>query len=415
MRISKLESFELFIGLFLLLGFVPPAYLNQNLAINKILDLMRLISFILVFLFYMIDFEIHIKKPFNWILVLLYVELLLATIMSKNASIHSYIGMAIPSLGLIMFVEEFTIHNPYIGIKSLYIYFSICTLINTLTVFLFPAAMYANNRGMWVCWFLGEDNGGYVYYIVASICAMLYSYYITKKNTLLSILIWINSFLFVFYRDIATGKICQLLWILLFWGYQGGYLKKVLRARYAFDVSLIGFILLVLSRHSILETIAVFFNRRASLGRTNLWDCVLDRIMERPIWGFGICSGEEFNKIALNNGLLHAHNWILMIAFYGGVIAIVLFWSLFFCACYQAKEFRSARYYQYVSIGLLIYMVRFLVEAGDQHFLFMFLAMLAYSKEFLKNMNEEDCLEDPSLFEVTGIPKIKLSFRRSMK
>ena len=370
----------------LLFAFFPPAYLGRIAVINLALDALKLAGFIMIFALFMVDIKKHLKKPFNILLIVLLAELLLSTLISKYASLYYYISTVVPILGICFLTGEIALHNPYTGLKSMYIYFSACVLINTATIFLFPNAMYANNRGIWVCWFLGEDNSGYIYYIVASTVAMIYTQCISKKATVLSFLVRGASFVFTFYRDIGTGKACQIIWAVLVLGYQFEWIRRFLKARYVLYVIAGGFVALVLLRSSIIAPIASALGRNVTItGRTLLWDRALIRIKEKPLLGFGLCTGEKYNEL-MNTMVLSAHNWLLMLMFYGGIVAVVLFSLTVICACRDAKPARSSLFYRCMVIGLIVLAVRFLVEAGAMHIMFMMLAMIAYSNEFTQGL-----------------------------
>lgn len=392
--------------LLLLLAFFPPEYLKQNALIDLFLDALKLSGFLLVSFLYLLDIRKHIQKLFNILLLALWIELFFSTWVSPESSLHTYLITAINTLGLCFLAEEIAIHNSYVGLKSMYLYFSACVLINTATVFLYPNAMYANNRNIWVCWFLGEDNSGYVFYIVASTVAMIYTQYISKRITILSGLVWISSFSFVFHNDIATGIVCQIIWIILVLGYQFGWFRKLLKARYILYAIVGGFLAVVLLRKFILEPIVLALGRNITLtGRTLIWDRALERIKEKPLLGFGLCTGEEFDRAVMNKGLLHAHNWLLMLMFYGGVIAVVLFSLAVICACKDAKPGRNSSFYRCMVIGLIVLAVRFLVEAGQFQIMFVMLAILAHSKEFTHGLEN---VQTRKRFVIKGIPEIRL-------
>ena len=392
--------------LLMLFGLFTPGYLNHFRIINAFADGIRVLSYILILLFSLKIARKILKKTCNISLLILWAELLLSTILSKVTSPYYYLtNMAMVVLSC-FFIEILATYNPLNGMRCLYWYFSVCVLINTVTIFLFPNAMYANNRGLWVCWFLGEDNSGYIYYIVASTVAMIYTQYISKRITFLSSMVWASSFIFVFHNDIATGIACQIIWAVLVLGYQFGWFRKLLKGRYVLYAIVGGFGGVVLLRGFILEPIVSALGRNITLsGRTLLWDRVLERIREKPLLGFGMYSGEEFDRAVMNNGLLNAHNWLLMLMFYGGIVAVVLFSLTVICACRDAKPGRSSSFYRCMVIGLIVLAVRFLVEAGQLQIMFVMLAMLAYSKEFTQGLEN---VQPKKRFAIKGIPKIRL-------
>lgn len=401
------------IQLLLLLSFFPPAYLTQNALLDQLFDAMKLMAFLLVCVQYFADIRKHMQNSFNILLLLLWAEMLVSTLLSEDASLHVYLVAAIPVFGPCFMVEEIALHNSMKGLKSMYLYFSACVLINTATFFLYPNAMYANNRNLWVCWFLGEDNAGYAYYIIASTISMLYCRYISKRITAVSLMVWLCSFISVFYRDIATGIVCQLLWAVLVICSCMKWFKRLLRPRLAFYITTGGFFLLVISRKLLLDSVTTVLHRNVTLsGRTVLWDIVWKRVLIKPFLGYGICDGYTFDRFARNNGLLHAHNCLLMLAFYGGLTAALLFCLLFLFACRKDRTRPYTDFDWCIAIGLIMISVRFLVEAGNLQLFYPLLALSAYSMEFESNISTEGVPICAVKFRLRRIPRIQLSFTR---
>lgn len=401
------------VQLLLLLSFFPPAYLMQNALLDRLFDAMKLMAFLLVCVLYFVDIRKHMQKPFFIILLLLWAEMLVSTLLSDDASLRTYLATAIPVFGSCFMVGEIALHSPMKGLKSMYLYFSACVLINTATFFLYPNAMYANNRNIWVCWFLGEDNSGYAYYIITSTISMLYCHYITKRITAVSLMVWLCSFVGVFHRDIATGIVCQLLWAVLVICSRMQWFKKLLRPLLAFYITTGGFFLLVISRKLILEPITTALHRSVTLSdRTVLWDIVWKRIQIKPFLGYGVCDGNMFDRLAWNKGLLHAHNWLLMLIFYGGLTAALLFCLSFFFACRKDRARPYADFDWCIAIGLIVISVRFLVEAGNMQLFYPLLALSAYSGEFVGNLSSEEVPACAAKFRLRRMPRIRLSFIR---
>ena len=388
MSIKKKVLNSEWIVILLLLAFFPPAYLNQNAMLDHVLDALKLFGFLLIFCFYLTDIRKHIQKPFNILLIALWAELFIATLISEEASLYAYLTQAITVFSVCFLTEEIAIHNPYVGLKSMYIYFSVCVLINTLTVFIYPNAMYADVGG-YRCWFLGDDNTGYSYYIVASTLAMAYCASKKEKFTIISLCVWVSGYIFAFGREIGSGRICQILWGLLFLIYHFNWIKNSIKARYILYVAVGGFLVLVIFRSAVIEPIALAVGKSVTLtGRTIVWDNLLKAIAQRPLLGFGVSSSEEFAKI-VHTSIWGAHNYILQILFWGGICGGVLFALLIFFACKGPKEIFKSDYCRCIIIGLIIVLVRLLVENGaSSHFDFL-LTMLAYSAETVPDLQRD--------------------------
>ena len=267
----------------------------------------------------------------------------------------------------------------------MYIYFSACVLINTLTFFIYPNAMYAD-VGLYRCWFLGDDNTGYSYYILASVFAMTYCSCIKRRITVVSVLVWISGFIFAFGRDIGSGIICQIVWSILFLLYHFNGIKRAIKARYIMYVTVGGFCVLVIFRSAIIEPIALSLGKSVTLtGRTLIWDNLLSAISQRPAIGFGVCVSEEFSRIVHTN-IWSAHNYILQILFWGGICGVILFVLLIYFSCKGSKEVFKSDYCKCIIIGIIVVSVRLFVENGAATHLYLLLTMLAYSNEAVSGL-----------------------------
>ena len=386
MSIKKILNTKWLI-MILLLGIFPPAYFNQIKLLDYCLEGLKAIVWFFVLMLYFASIKFHMKKVFNILLYVLVIELLFTTLKSKDASIYLWITQIVNVIIICFFVEEMMTYAPYNGLKCIYAYFSLITLINTITIFIFPNAMYPNVGGVWVCWFLGEDNNAYFYYILVSTLAMLYCHYVSKRITFLALMDWLSAFIFVFHNDIATGIVCQLIWLILVVAYQFKWLRKLLKAQYALYIMLVGFVALVISRNLILAPVVEALGRDITLsGRTIVWDRTIELILKKPIFGYGVCNGDVYAEMIGRSGTTMAHDWILNLGFAGGVVAVAIHILQVFFACREAWTYRSTPYYHCLVIGFIIIYIRAVTEGSFWPAYFMFPAMLCYSKEFLNGI-----------------------------
>lgn len=366
-----------------LLGLFSPGYINRFRFIDIAISALKFVAAVVVLLYFVENIKRNLKKKFNVLLIILTIELLFSTLISGAASVYFWLIRMISVLIICFLFEELMSMAPYNGLRCLYIYFSLITLINTITIFVFPNAMYQNNRGLWRCWFLGEDNGAYFYYILASTFAMLYCDYITKRITLLAMLDWVGAFVFVFHNDIATGKACQIIWLILVVGYQFKYFRKLLKARYALYIMLAGFVFLVLMRKFILVPIVEALGRDITLsGRTMIWDATIKQILKKPIFGYGVCDGNIFARMIGYNGITMAHDWFLNLGFAGGIVAVIIYVFQLTFAFKDGRGFNSTTYYRCIVIGMIIVFIRAVTEGSNWEGYFIFPAMISYSMEF---------------------------------
>lgn len=409
MTYSKLMNKKWIIWL-MLFGLFPPQYLSDYVIfVRGLTRVFRVMSYSLILSGYALSIKKHIRKSFNIALLSLWMGMLLSTVLSEVASFDFYFSNLKSVLTICVLIRVLAIYSPVTGLHCLYGYFSICVLINTATVILFPNALFANPAGARVCWFLGEDNVGYLFYIVASTLAMIYITYISKRITMVSCLVWASAFFFVFYRDIATGMACQIIWAVLVLGYQFGWFRKLLKGRYVLYVFVGSFVVIVLLRGAFLDSIVSALGRNITFtGRTIIWDSVLKRIQKNTLLGIGMYTGDTFGEV-FHTWLGSAHNWMLTLLSYGGIVAVVLFIIMLICSYRDARSYRSSAFYRCTVIGMIVVFIRSITESGYLlNIMFMMPVMLAYTQEFIQGL---ECEHVQNKVVIKGVPKLRLSWR----
>lgn len=397
---SKLLCFFMIFSLF------PPTYLLTLPACELLLRIMRYGAALLVLLVYFADIKHHCKI-FNIILWLLWGELFLTTAFLNSSSLPNYYSNVSAVMLPVFLIEAIALRGARNGLKCLYWYFSIATLVNTVMVFLVPNGMYLDADGIRACWLLADDNTAYAWYIMASTIALLYCYYIAKQMTVVSIMVWANAFVFVFNRQIATGMACQLVWAVLFFGFHLRWFRKLLKARFTLYFVLGSFFLVVINRKFIFSGIVDALGKEVTLtGRTLVWDKVLEVIAKRPLLGGGVYSSTQFYYLTGYN-VLGPHNYILMLLLWGGAIATVLFILAYFFAYRTNIDWKNTRYVQCLTIGLFICSLRFLTETGNVQFFYLHMALLAYAEQFL------NYIQVPAInhLKIKGLPRIRVVIR----
>lgn len=370
-----------------LFALFPPDFLLKFAVFNVAQNIIKIGVFLTVLAIYISDISVHMKEKYNYFLLLFWAGIVFSSIIGNVSSIYESIGTITTTLIVCLFVEEVILYAPYKGLRYMYWYFSWLVIINTILVFVFPNALYPTEFGLNICWLLGDDNTAYTCYMFASTLCMVYSRCIVKKTTILSVMVWILSFVYVFQRDIATGVFCQIIWGIIFLIYHVGGIKKLIRANYAVYIIIGGLFLLVITRRIILEPIVAMLGRSVTLtGRTIVWDSVLKMIEQKPVLGYGIIDQKQFNSL-LNIpilGIHSAHNLLLELLVWGGIVAAVFFLLMVYFACRKGKSYRSTDYYRCLSIGIIVFCIRFLVEDGNSNLLYACLTLLAYTEEFLQ-------------------------------
>lgn len=376
--------------LLLLVSLFPPEYILQDPTMNVCMRILKVLSRFVILLMYFSNYKTHFKKKYNIILIALWLELLVPTFFFAGTSLHSWFENTMKVFCACFLIEELMLNTPRKGLWCLYTFFSFCVLSNTISVFLFPDGLYYNEvqRVPW-CWILGGDNAAYTYYIIASTVAMLYSHYIKRRTTFICLLVWVSAFAFVFNRQIATGIVCQILWLLLFLGFRFKWFRKLLNARYALYLAVGSFIFVVIGRKFILAPIVTALGRDITLtGRTIIWDTVLKVVSQSPILGYGVHDGGQFDRM-FSLQVLGTHNYLLNLLFWGGAIAVILFVLMLYFSCKNGIKQRESWGVKCLTVGLIVCTTRFLTENGYVEFYYMLLTLMAYCKELERSSVED--------------------------
>ena len=205
----KKNIFYIIVVLFLLL---PPGYLMRVDFVKRAFEILQ----ILILLYYVILMVRGKKKPDGIVIgiLLIMLEIFMATIFTSK-DIVGYFRYFASVLALCLFASFNMQKNADLFIEGTSIICHIYMVINTLTLFLFPNAMYANNRGIMTCWFLGEDNVGLTFYMLANFLALVLVARNMKRAILLFGFSVGNTLLFVLKNNIATGKVCIIIFLVL--------------------------------------------------------------------------------------------------------------------------------------------------------------------------------------------------------
>lgn len=389
-------SVIIYVTLFFL--FVPASLFQVHLFAS-VISYARMFLWITIILIFFIGGYYKKNIGFN-MLVLMFVFIMGFSTVINKTSVVPFFNEIGEYVIVILFTEIIMESDGELSIECMLYYFFAIITVNTITVIFFPDAMYANNRGIMTCWFLGEDNYAYGYYIIATVLAMIDNN-IRKKFTAISCIVWLSTLFFVFKRGIATGIVCELCMIIIC--IIMGVFKKFKNKFGLTCVSItfiVTYVLFIYARRmSMFQNILLRLNRDSMFsGRIVLWDKVLPYIRTHFWYGNGVLSTDTFEK-TFYAGLTHTHNLILQFHFWGGIIAVVLFIMIIQFVSIKTRKNRSLPVYAPCFAGLMVMAVRFIMETSDKDFFWVLLVLVLCGNTVLcKNENEKK--------------KIKIVFRR---
>lgn len=377
---------------FLLICLFPPGYFVRVSIISNLFDVILVVISISIIVISIRE-KVRLDK-FLILILILEIYLFFITVLNEGDLLYSF-KQILRVFFVCYLCSRFIDFDCDCTIEAFCFVFHIYMVINTLTLFLFPNAMYLNGNGSPVCWFLGEDNVGFAYYLFGNVTAMMYELKKKKKLSYLSMFSFFLSFHFAFRNDIGTGKLCcVVISILIILSYLK-YFQKVFNIYFCYLFQGLYFVLVILLRiqNQMGDIVAEIFNRNVSFsGRTVIWNTTLTYIAESPLWGYGIYGPHRFNHILGIKGIYSAHNYYLMLCFWGGIIALLLF---LFVAVIMDKMNGNHNFDNALILsGIFTYMLRLQNESSPYELLFILLMFYAYYNKLFGNKEEHIIIDN---------------------
>lgn len=117
-------------------------------------------------------------------------------------------------------------------------------------------------------------------------------------------------------------------------------------------------------------------------GRTYIWAATIKAILSKPLLGYGIQESEALVYNYFTHDMRQAHNEFLQTTMHGGLIALALFLVLILIAMrrmhQQMSEEKKGWYVQFISSGVVCFLVLSLTETYGQYFMSSILLSIGY-------------------------------------
>lgn len=381
-KISK-ESILLFLMIFFALKIGCISYISSTL------NLLWYTGAVFTFLYAFINIVYNHKfNKLDLITFLFYLFLLIPTLLNEG-DLDNYIKEFIQFITL-YYVMKFGLEkNPkkFINIYTMYITFLV--IINTLSAIIFyPNSMFRDNNNP--IFFMGGDNTSVRLYII-SILFCFMNKYIKHKRMTIPVIPLLNLFIFAIVRDLGGGKICFaiLLLSILYLIYGANIPKKIVKNVILINIILF-FILVISNKISLFKFIIVdVLHRNLSLtDRTVIWNITIEKIMNKPIMGYGMIDGLTFQGMLPYITGINAHNTYLMILFDGGIILFGIFIISMFMGQKKFDSIKHNRWIYILPFTLLTIMIRAQIEGWDVTWLFI-LILLCYSYDKIEHLGKD--------------------------
>lgn len=259
-----------------------------------------------------------------------------------------------------------------------------CTVLNTISVIIFPNSMYVDAMGAASVFLLGGDNATIRLYILSIMFGVLYNFYHRKKYKIPVFAIF-NLILFAFLRDIATAKLMAVIIVAFLLILE---VKDIKFLTPTFSIIFNAFIFFTVV---IMQSISNFYvnifealGRNATLTyRTTLWSISFKWILERPWFGYGYLDDDSFNfmvKERTTTGLFNTgnpHNTYLTLLLAGGIVLLAFFIFILIRTSRMSREC-PILITNVLSGFLTTLMLHAQVEGRDQAFILLICCVIYY-------------------------------------
>lgn len=333
-------------------------------------------------------------NKFDFSVILFYLVLLIVTLINK-VNIYNYVKEIISFFSL-YFVMRFGLeYNPKIYIKNMSRLLIMYTIINTITtILLYPGAMFMDNLNP--IFFMGGDNTAVRVYVFA-VCFEALSKFIKKQKIKFPYISFINIALFSYVRDLGGGKACTIIlfFCLIYFIFSKKIPQKIIKKIILLNIVL--FLLIVIfNKINIFQFLIVnILHRNLTLtDRTIIWKITIEKIIQKPLIGYGMIDGMDFQSMLPNIIGVNAHNTYLMILFNGGIILLLSFINVLILAAKKFDQVKHNKFVYILPLILLTLMIRAQIEGWDIVWIFLILQLI-YSYDKIE-----------ALFEIKPIEKV---------
>lgn len=373
----------------ILFSFFKPGYFEEFPKVNTFFNIFTIICSLIALILYLKNNKISKLQ----LLIITYILILLLSTAINGQDIVYFFTQYIPIAGISLFTEYAIKKDSHCFFKAFSLLMFLEILFNTISVYLFPYGMYGTGIYGSYDYFMGYDNYsaeilviglGMIFLnsyinknkigvipILASLL-MIYSYFTTKPATplfalIIEILLMIIAFTLRRKKSLKfiNYKLFLIIWIILF------------LALIVFQVQdLFSWLIVDIMNKDLTFT-----------GRTFIWERCFDYFASSPIFGNGVIN---FNVRTALVGIYHAHSTILNVLIEGGLIGLIVYFSILMYAGKGLKECKDKSLMKIVTIMFFAIFILKLMDVFKADSIFYVLIITAYhSKDIILKKRRE--------------------------
>jgi O-antigen ligase len=376
MKINKSSIFLIFC----FLAFIRPDSLNLLPGVTNFYYIYRVVVVLSIFFVFLLRKTEIDKFAFIWI-TFEAVVIFSTTVEHGNLSYAIFQGLTITSLAFL-----FSIYSKRLVIllKSIYRVLSLFTIINFITIVIFPKGMYVTGVTNTASenWFLGFKNEQTAYFLpLIGLVFILSKIEGFNKSKIAILFISILSSILIHSSTLLVGL--GILLIVEFFPFIRKNSKVFNQATY-FIISVVMFVAIPILRLQNLFDFLIEGILHKSLTltyRTDLWDRAIAAIFQHPIIGWGEQPNIVKYELYDSMSIISAHNQFLEYTFTGGILLILIYVAMNIMLIKRTWSIKSYEIVQIVSGLYLALQITLIAEVFTEITIFMIYFLVWYSYE----------------------------------
>lgn len=348
----KLSAFE----------FIPKLHI-----IDTLFDIARIVSFAIIIVLYLNGRKLSRML----VCIILYqFALLFSTAMNDG----NYWKLAVSCGTVISFcmITELAVKkNSRLYFKTVLDIYIPLSVINLLTVLIFPGGIAKDDYYGNIYYLLGSRNGFPPLLIPLLIYAFVYSSISGRKITgkvFFFTAVVSATILITWSATGVAGLVLFLLFVLFVYGKKSAMLFDSLNLAVIYIAAFFGIIVFRLQSAFSFIIEDLLHKSISFTGRTDIWDIAIMLIKRSPVIGYGVYEGHGL--IFIRGQYYYAHNAVLEVLLQGGVLSLVFYLLIFVIAASVLYKYRKLKASQILSFGIFTVMVMMLMEAYSNIWIF---------------------------------------------
>ncbi|WP_296117111.1 O-antigen ligase [uncultured Eubacterium sp.] len=396
--VNKKKAILYGMSFFFLMRVFTPEFINENAILNLLyVSISEILTIWNVFNFcYKVGRKDHCytSQISLIIVVIIYYLYMLFITFCEDGNIRRMLMMAYPTIGSLCFLHnhvEKRFKELLVGISWMFEFFTVLNFVDMV----FVRHAYRMDQDT----FLVGGKNQMAIFLALSLCFYFADKLNEEKRIKFSIRDYIFMLIIICSTLFSNSSTCIITMFIVFTMLFASEFRKkglVINIKLITIVYIIVWFMLIVFRMQYLVSPLVHnvFHKDLTFShRTIIWDTALQEISKKPFVGYGITdSGDVFHVhhdyTGGNNNVwanMSAHNEILQLLYYGGIILVILFFLIYLVALNLKKGEHYNKKFFIFFLSIIAILINWLSEVPGEYTMIFVLAMCYYSKRIKCN------------------------------